>query len=477
MQVSLDGLPALAGRVTMVDGCFDPLHAGHVSYFAAAARLGAPLLVNVQGDEYIRRVKGRANLLPEAERAAVLDALSDIAYVHLCRTSTDDVLRRLRPSAYVKGADWRGMLPPEQVALCEELGIPVVFMETASGSSSEVVSRFIRGQERITAPVSPSPVAPPAEPPYEAVLTSHTNPYLSGVAKFSDLLAQRLGVPCLALDRAAGLSAGPLLLSLKLSDNGPMDEAVAWRALASLRERDVPFDVFLHAYGSSLEERQVVGGARLVYAGNHEIASRLRADGTEAVELFCPELLDSSLPLGDHALQLFSFGMVHKVRVSAYEDLRALLEEAGVDYGLAVSTAFHEKASFGEIDEISRGFTDLFHERVTLLGFLSDAAVRHFLSRSHAFVAFFPRGVRSNNTSVFAAMSGGRVAITNLDEHSPSWMEHGVNVLDVGRTTAEDLDPVTLLRLGGLAARDAAANVSWEALTEHLLAEAAPVRV
>ncbi len=475
MRVAYEELSRYAGHVAMVDGCFDPLHGGHVAYFRAATALGLPLLANVQPDEYILRVKGRPNLLPEEQRVALIDSLADVSYVHLCRSSTADVLRRLRPAVYVKGSDWQGRLPVEQAALAEELGVRIAFLDSQLGSSSEIVSRFLSRSESDAGPPPDRP--PPERPPYAAIVTTHTNPYLSGVAKFSAMLAGRLGVPCVPVTEARALLRGPLLLSAKLSDDGPRGAALAADALEALQRNRVEFDVFLHAYTSAPEERALAACARRRFAGNGEIARRMSADGVEATALWCPELLDHARPVTEHVLQLFSFGMVHKVRVPDYERLRDLLEGARVDYALTVSTAFHEKASFGGIDSIAEGFTRIFGERVSLLGFLSDAAVGHFLRRAHAFVAFFPGGVRENNTSVLAAMAAGRVPLTNLDPDSPEWMLHGRNVLDVARVGAEDLQPVGLLRLGQQAREDAAANAGWDALVERFVSLAAAERV
>lgn len=65
----------------MVDGAFDPLHAGHIAYFAAARALGLPVLCNVASDAYVN-TKHRP-LLPELQRVRVIDALRDIALTHL----------------------------------------------------------------------------------------------------------------------------------------------------------------------------------------------------------------------------------------------------------------------------------------------------------------------------------------------------------------------------------------------------------
>src|SRR5947207_1231887 len=78
-----EDLGRLAGTVAMVDGGFDPLHAGHLRYFAAAERLGLPLLCNVAGDAYVRTK--HTPLLPEVQRVRLVDALRPIAYTHLNR--------------------------------------------------------------------------------------------------------------------------------------------------------------------------------------------------------------------------------------------------------------------------------------------------------------------------------------------------------------------------------------------------------
>src|ERR671931_43343 len=109
MIVETRDLGRYRGRVTMVDGGFDPLHPGHVAYFEAAAGLGLPVLCNVSPDEYVARK--HPPLLTQAERGAIIDAIRFVDYTHLSQLATVDVLRALRPRYYAKGADWRGRLP------------------------------------------------------------------------------------------------------------------------------------------------------------------------------------------------------------------------------------------------------------------------------------------------------------------------------------------------------------------------------
>jgi cytidyltransferase-like protein len=132
----------------MVDGGFDPLHAGHIAYFRAASELGAPVLCNVSGDQYV--ATKHPVLLPEEQRVAVVDAIRYIDYTHLSRTSTADVLERLRPRFYVKGVDWRDTLPWRQREITDAFGIEVVFVDTMVDSSSRLLAAHRRsGAERV----------------------------------------------------------------------------------------------------------------------------------------------------------------------------------------------------------------------------------------------------------------------------------------------------------------------------------------
>ena len=116
----------------MVDGAFDPLHRGHIEYFrAAVAQLDVPLLCNVASDSYVRTK--HAPLLPEDQRAAVVDAIRFISYTHVNQFDTETILRELRPKC-VKGRTGKGV-SPDQVRICGEHGI---------GSSTSIPSYFSR---------------------------------------------------------------------------------------------------------------------------------------------------------------------------------------------------------------------------------------------------------------------------------------------------------------------------------------------
>ena len=140
MIIATEELPEYRGAVAMIDGGFDPIHAGHVEYMRGAAELGAPVLCNVSSDEWVARK--HPPLLAHAERVKVIDAIRYVDYTHPSSISTVDVLRRLRPRYYVKGADWRGRLPDDELAACREHGIEPVFLDTVLNSSTRILEDY-----------------------------------------------------------------------------------------------------------------------------------------------------------------------------------------------------------------------------------------------------------------------------------------------------------------------------------------------
>jgi cytidyltransferase-like protein len=140
--VEFNRLQEYRSKVAMVDGAFDPLHKGHIEYFRTAAdAVDVPLLCNLASDDYVRTK--HPPLLGEDQRAAIVDAIRYIAYTHINHFDTETILRELRPRYYVKGKDWEGRLPPEQVRICAEHGIGIVYLDTVVDSSTRILHRFL----------------------------------------------------------------------------------------------------------------------------------------------------------------------------------------------------------------------------------------------------------------------------------------------------------------------------------------------
>ena len=311
----------------------------------------------------------------------------------------------------------------------------------------------------------PAPAAV-AAPPLDGVVTHHLNGFGSGVARFNELLAERLGVPLVGLldARLAGLRTP--LLSFKASELGARDVAVLERRLDA--GAWMP-ELFLHEFAGSPLELRLLGAARRVRCGNDAILEQVRPLHPHADLLWTPGLIGEQPRLEPVATSVFSFGMAHKVRAEEFRLLRRLLDRQGGSYGLYVSAANHETKSIADVHVVFEEMRELFAERLFFLGNLSDLLVQHYLEATTFYAAFFERGVRANNTSVAAAMERGAVVITNLDRHSPAQLVHMETVIDIRRCDALPTDPATLGRISRNA-REAARARSWDALVERLLA-------
>lgn len=304
---------------------------------------------------------------------------------------------------------------------------------------------------------------------YRALISSHLNPVLSGVAKFNLVLSRKIGAPLCGFSDLvlAEVGSGPVLISIKIQDLAPLELVQAENVYQQLVRQGIAFDLFLHTYSDSPLEKMYVSGSRHIYCGNQEILTKIQQP-QKTVSSWCPGLLDEKQIEVEGPLNLFCFGMAHKIQLWTHRALFSALEEMKVDYSLWLSTAFHEKANFGDFDSVSRSLIDIYGKRVRFLGFLSDDSVNYFLAKTNAFVAFFEKGVRANNTTVNAALERECPVITNLDVHSPEWLVHGKNVLDVSKITVEDFAESNLQRIGKQGAQDVAAFASWRSLIEQL---------
>jgi D-beta-D-heptose 7-phosphate kinase/D-beta-D-heptose 1-phosphate adenosyltransferase len=97
-----------SGRLVFTNGCFDLIHPGHVAYLDAARRLGDRLVVGVNTDASVRRLKGdQRPLVPEQARASVLAGLASVdAVVFFEQDTPAELIDLLRPDVLVKGGDY-----------------------------------------------------------------------------------------------------------------------------------------------------------------------------------------------------------------------------------------------------------------------------------------------------------------------------------------------------------------------------------
>ena len=138
----IEGLKKERKRIVFTNGCFDLLHAGHVTYLEEAKGLGDVLVVGVNSDSSVRRIKGSGRpIVPLEQRMAVLAALEAVDYVVPFEEDTPhELIALLRPHTLVKGGDWRA----EEVVgreLVEEIRI-IPYLEGVS--TSGIIQRILR---------------------------------------------------------------------------------------------------------------------------------------------------------------------------------------------------------------------------------------------------------------------------------------------------------------------------------------------
>jgi rfaE bifunctional protein nucleotidyltransferase chain/domain len=140
------------GRVVVwTNGCFDLFHAGHARSLYAASLLGDVLVVGVNSDESVRKLKGPGRpVLGEGERAELIAALGCVDHVVVFADLLPTrVLEVLRPDVHCKGSDYappHGKPIPEKVVV-EAYGGRVVFLPLVEGVSTSELIRRVRALE------------------------------------------------------------------------------------------------------------------------------------------------------------------------------------------------------------------------------------------------------------------------------------------------------------------------------------------
>jgi rfaE bifunctional protein nucleotidyltransferase chain/domain len=114
-----DRLRAEGKRIVLANGCFDLLHVGHVRYLDAARRLGDVLIVAINSDAAVARIKGPGRpLMPAAEREEILSALRAVDHVVVFDDDTADrLIAMIRPHVQAKGTDYAEATVPERATV------------------------------------------------------------------------------------------------------------------------------------------------------------------------------------------------------------------------------------------------------------------------------------------------------------------------------------------------------------------------
>ena len=134
----------LGQRIIFANGCFDPLHVGHVRYLQGAKELGDILVVGLNSDEQVRRLKGAGRpLVPEDQRAEVVASLEAVDFVTIFNEPTvESLLLDLRPDVHAKGTDYTEDTVPERAIVRSYGGTVAIVGDPKDHSSSEILRQF-----------------------------------------------------------------------------------------------------------------------------------------------------------------------------------------------------------------------------------------------------------------------------------------------------------------------------------------------
>jgi rfaE bifunctional protein nucleotidyltransferase chain/domain len=146
LQIALQKEREQKHSIVSTNGCFDILHIGHLRYLQACKQPGERLVVYLNSDASVRRLKGPSRpIVCEEDRAELLAGLACVDYVVLFEEDTPEVLlEAVRPDFHAKGAQYTPDILPE-MPLLRRLGIDVRFVEMVPGrSTSALIERIER---------------------------------------------------------------------------------------------------------------------------------------------------------------------------------------------------------------------------------------------------------------------------------------------------------------------------------------------
>jgi len=147
IKTLIDSYKAQGKRIVFTNGCFDILHSGHVSYLKGSKAEGDILIVGLNNDESIKRLKGLQRPINSLDdRIEVLSELSCIDHIIPFGKMGDDtpvlLLKQIHPHVFVKGGDYRHKFLPEEKIL-QDIGCKIVFLPTvADRSTTNVISKI-----------------------------------------------------------------------------------------------------------------------------------------------------------------------------------------------------------------------------------------------------------------------------------------------------------------------------------------------
>ena len=144
-----DELKARGKKIVFTNGCFDILHAGHVRYLTTAKNFGDVLIVGLNTDESVRRLKGDSRPINnQFDRAEILLGLKAVDHVIIFGEQTaESLIRQVKPNVYVKGGDYTLETLPE-AKIVQQFGGRVELVNLVAGHSTTNIVEKILGAKK-----------------------------------------------------------------------------------------------------------------------------------------------------------------------------------------------------------------------------------------------------------------------------------------------------------------------------------------
>ncbi len=142
----VDRLRKEGKRIVLANGCFDLIHVGHVRYLREAKKAGDVLVVAINSDSSVRRLKGKGRpLMGERERAEIVDSFEFVDYVFIFEEdNVEQILKELRPHFHAKGGDYTPETVPER-EVAAQIGTKVIITGGEKvESTSSIIERIKR---------------------------------------------------------------------------------------------------------------------------------------------------------------------------------------------------------------------------------------------------------------------------------------------------------------------------------------------
>ena len=135
---------SVGARIVLANGCFDVLHVGHVRYLAGARELGDVLVVGINSDEQVARLKGAGRpVMPAVELAEIVASLEPVTYVTIFDEPTVvQLLLTLKPDVHAKGTDYTEETVPERAVVRSYGGRVAIVGDPKDHSTSEILTRI-----------------------------------------------------------------------------------------------------------------------------------------------------------------------------------------------------------------------------------------------------------------------------------------------------------------------------------------------